>query len=122
MGSALQPVTDQDWEAIADASASRYERLLSGLQSRGHVLIAYSGGCDSAFLLKAATQVLGTRATGLTAIGESLAPGDREAAHALAVEMGAQHIEAESHEIENPSYAANPTNRCYFCKTELYDI
>jgi uncharacterized protein len=110
------------WEVLADGSEPRYRALRQTLASYGQVAVAYSGGCDSAFLLKVATDVLASGAVGITAVGESLAPGDREAARALAQGMGALHIEVESHEIDNPSYAANPTNRCYFCKTELYDL
>jgi uncharacterized protein len=113
---------DPRWEALADGSADRYERLRQLLAGYGEVVVAYSGGCDSAFLLKVATDVLGPKAIGLTAVGASLAPGERLAARALAAQMGAAQLEIESHEIDNPSYVANPTNRCYHCKTELYDI
>jgi uncharacterized protein len=112
----------QNWESLAERSRPRYERLLQLLRDYGEVIVAYSGGCDSAFLLRAAYEVLGSKALGLTAVGASLAPGERAAARALAQQIGAPHIEIESHEIENPSYASNPTNRCYHCKTELYDI
>ncbi len=120
MASAV-PVSSS-WEKMADAAAPRYERLRQIVNSYGSVVVAYSGGCDSAFLLRVASDVLGSRALGMTAIGASLAPGEREAARALALEMGAVQIEIESHEIENPAYVSNPKNRCYHCKTELYDI
>ena len=110
------------WEAIALHSAARYERLRTIVSGYRMVVVAYSGGCDSAFLLRVATDVLGDGALGLTAFGASLAPGERQAARQVASEMTAAHVEIESHEIENPSYASNPTNRCYHCKTELYDI
>src|SRR4051812_18075804 len=112
----------EDWEAIADASASRYGALLATLGSYGQVAVAYSGGCDSAFLLKVATDALPSGVVGITAIGASLAPGEREAARQVAREMGAKQIEIDSHEIDNPAYVSNPANRCYFCKTELYDL
>ena len=86
------------------------------------MLVAYSGGCDSAFLLKVATDVLGTNAVGMTAVGAAVAPGEVDEARELARQIGARHLEVESHEIDNPAYAANPTNRCYHCKTELYDL
>lgn len=111
-----------DWDAIARDSEERVERLRSLLRGYGRVVVAYSGGSDSAFLLKVATDELGSEAIGLTAVGESLAPGERTAARAVAQAMGAVQIELDSHEIDNPDYAANPTNRCYHCKTELYDI
>jgi uncharacterized protein len=113
---------DARWDQLCEASAERYERLRHRLRDYGSVLVAYSGGCDSAFLLRVATDVLGPHAMGLTAIGESLAPDERTQAGALAREMGAVQVEIESHEIDNPLYAANPTDRCYHCKTELYDL
>lgn len=109
-------------DALAEASRGRYDALRALLSGFGHVVIAYSGGCDSAFLLKVATDVLGERALGVTAVGASLAPGEREQARRVAAAIGARHLELDSHEIDDPRYAANPTNRCYFCKTELYDL
>jgi uncharacterized protein len=88
----------------------------------GDVVVAYSGGCDSAFLLKVAHDVLGPRVLALTAVGASLAPGERERAREVAATIGARQVEVVSREIENPLYVANPTNRCYHCKTELYDL
>lgn len=111
------PVTD-----LLELSRPRYERLRAILAELGEVLVAYSGGCDSAFLLKVATDVLGSRALGMTAVGASLAPGERDMAREVARVIGAAHVEVDSHEIDNPQYAANPTNRCYHCKTELYDL
>jgi uncharacterized protein len=113
---------DAAWTRRADASAGRVGALRERLGGYGHVLVAYSGGCDSAFLLRVATDVLGDRAIALTAVGASLDPAEREAARRVAREIGAVQIEIDSHEIDNPDYAANPTNRCYFCKTELYDL
>lgn len=120
--STLIPTAADSWERAADAAAPRYARLREILHDYGSAVVAYSGGCDSAFLLRVASEVLGSRALGLTAVGASLAPGEREAARVLALEMGAVHVEIESHEIENPAYVSNPKNRCYHCKTELYDI
>lgn len=111
-----------DWEALAAASQARYLRLRELLAAHERVLVAYSGGCDSAFLLRVAVDVLGARALALTAVSDSLAPGEREAAARVAREIGAEQLEVESGELEDPRYAANPTNRCYYCKTELYDL
>lgn len=110
------------WEEVADASSEAIAALRALLRGYGRVIVAYSGGSDSAFLLKVATEELGEDAIGLTAVGESLAPGERVAARAVAEAMGVRQIEIVSHEIDNPEYAANPSNRCYHCKTELYDI
>lgn len=116
----LEPAPD--WEAVADGSTAAVAALRLMLRGFGRVVVAYSGGSDSAFLLKIATDELGSNAVGLTAIGESLAPGERDGARAVAEAIGAHHVELESHEIDNPDYTANPANRCYFCKTELYEI
>jgi uncharacterized protein len=86
------------------------------------VIVAFSGGIDSALVLKVATDVLGDRALGLTAVGPALAPREREDARRIAFELRARHVFVDSREIDDPSYRANPENRCYFCKSELYRI
>ena len=88
----------------------------------GSVLVCYSGGVDSAFVLAVAHEVLGQRAVGLTAVSPSLAPFEKEAAIAVAAQIGARHELVESHEIERPGYVANSTDRCFHCKSELYEI
>lgn len=113
---------DPRWMTLAERSQGKYEQLRAVVHEMGTVIVAYSGGCDSAFLLKVATDVLGAKAIGLTAVGASLAPGEREHARRVAREIGAVHLELESHEIDDPNYASNPANRCYYCKTELYDL
>jgi uncharacterized protein len=69
-----------------------------------------------------AHEVLGPRAVGLTAVSPSLAPFEKEAAVAIAAQIGARHELVSSHEIERPGYVANAPDRCFHCKTELYDI
>ncbi len=86
------------------------------------VLVCYSGGVDSALVLKVAGDVLGDRAVGLTAISPSVPEREKRDAVELARRLGARHVVVDSHEIDNPSYAQNPTNRCYYCKDELYAI
>lgn len=86
------------------------------------VLVCFSGGVDSAFVLKVAHDVLGEKALGMTALSPALPLDEREEAGALARELGAPHILVDSHEIDDPNYVANPTNRCYFCKSELYAV
>ena len=90
------------------------------LASLPAALVAYSGGVDSAFLLRVAHDVLGNRAVALTALSPSIPPEESDAARALAQAIGAEHLEVESHELDDPRYAANPSNRCFFCKTELH--
>ncbi|MCU0524609.1 MAG: ATP-dependent sacrificial sulfur transferase LarE [Elainella sp. Prado103] len=84
-------------------------------------LIAYSGGIDSTLVAKIAYDVLGDRALAITADSASLLPEDLEDAQIQAAEIGITHEIVKTHELDNPHYAANPVNRCYFCKSELHD-
>lgn len=97
-------------------------RLRARLDEMGSVLVCYSGGIDSAFVLAVAHDVLGARAIGMTAVSPSLAPFEREAAISVAKQIGARHELVESHEIDDPSYVANATDRCFHCKSELYRL
>ena len=109
--------------ALADA---HLEAKLSGLRARlrdlGAVLVCYSGGVDSAFVLAVAHQELGPRAVGMTAVSPSLAPAEREEAMEVARKIGAEHRLVASNEIEDPHYIANNPDRCFHCKSELYRI
>ena len=84
-------------------------------------LIAYSGGIDSTLVAKIAYDVLGSRALAVTAKSPSLLPEELEDACKIASEIGIPHQIVETHEMDNPNYASNPINRCYFCKSELHD-
>ena len=98
------------------------EALRARLTEMGSVLVCYSGGIDSAFVLAVAHQALGDRAIGMTAVSPSLAPFERDEAVAVATQIGARHELVESHEIDDPSYVANHTDRCFHCKSELYRL
>jgi uncharacterized protein len=84
------------------------------------VVVAFSGGVDSAYLAYAATKVLGDRALCVTAESPSYPAHHRELAHKVARAAGLRHEVIVTDEIERPEYRANPENRCYFCKRELY--
>jgi uncharacterized protein len=96
--------------------------LRARFRELGSVLVCYSGGVDSAFVLAVAHAELGSRAVGMTAVSPSLAPAEKEEAISVARAIGAEHRLVESHEIDDPSYVANNPDRCFHCKSELYSI
>ena len=100
-----------------EEKAIKLRKLLSKLDS---VVVCFSGGVDSAYLLAEAVDVLGDRAIALTAVSPSLAPEEGEAARRLSAQLGARHVLVDTYELDDPRYATNPINRCYFCKTEVY--
>lgn len=99
----------------------KLDNLRSILTDMESVLVAYSGGVDSAFLLKVAVDTLGDRALAVTARSASYPERELEEAMELAASIGAKHLVVDTHEMEHESYVSNPSNRCYFCKTELWD-
>ena len=85
------------------------------------VVVAFSAGADSTLVAKVATDVLGERALAVTSASESLAERELQEALEYAESLGINHRVIYTQELQNPDYLANPTNRCYHCKTELYD-
>lgn len=104
------------------AVREKLERLKGILAGTGGAIVAYSGGVDSAVLADVAHEVLGDRALALTAVSPSLAPEEREAASSLARARGWRHAEIETRELDRAAYRSNAPDRCYHCKTELFEV
>ncbi|MGH2725560.1 MAG: ATP-dependent sacrificial sulfur transferase LarE [Actinomycetota bacterium] len=103
-------------------ATAKLERLKGLIGSLDDAVVAYSGGADSAFLADVAHEMLGARAEAVTAVSPSLAPDERSAARSLALERGWRHREIVTNEIERDGYVRNEADRCYHCKSELFDV
>src|SRR5687767_11140224 len=103
---------------------SKLDALRATLRRSEPVVVAFSGGVDSAFLLAVASEVLGERCHAVTAVSQTMARSEIADASALAAELGLgdRHHVIESHELEVPGFADNPTHRCALCKTELMAV
>jgi len=97
-------------------------RMQDILRSLKRVAVAFSAGVDSTFVLKVALDTLGpANVVAVTAKSDSLAAAEFDQAQRLTQQMGVEFVVIETEELNNPNYAANPANRCYYCKSELYD-
>lgn len=106
---------------ISDELKSRYDAVKASIADCGSVVVAFSGGVDSSLVAYIAGEVLGEKALAVTSGSASLKRSDLSLARRLAVDWGMPHRVIVTDELANPEYRANPTNRCYFCKTSLYD-
>jgi uncharacterized protein len=107
--------------AIGECALSeKQEWLFARLRGLGSLLVAFSGGADSAYLAWAAHRALGESALAVTALSPSFSAHDRQQASAFAREAGLRHEFIDTSEFQNPLYVANNADRCYHCKAELF--
>ena len=127
MGAAdTKPRSGSSLAVSRDSAGADLDHRIAGLRARlaglDRVVVCFSGGVDSGYLLAEAVGTLGDRATALTAVSPSLPPEERAGAERLARRLGVRHVLVETRELDDARYASNPVDRCYFCKHEVYGV
>jgi uncharacterized protein len=108
------------WTETDPSQNTHREKLVETLRGYGRVAIAFSGGIDSTVVAQAAYEALGDATIAVTAVSESLAAGELDEAKELAQKIGIRHRVIRTEEFTDPNYRRNDSDRCYFCKSELY--
>src|ERR1700722_14345234 len=104
------------------ARTAKLDRMRAIFAPMRSVIVAFSGGVDSTFVLKVAHETLGDSVLALTTTSPTMPDEDRDSALTMARLIGARHLIVESNELEIPGYSANPLNRCYLCKHNLFTV
>lgn len=107
-------------DEIAQSTLSKFEELKNRLREMRKVLVAFSGGVDSSFLLKVAADVLEENVLAVIASSETYPSKEREEAIKLAGRLNVRYTVIQTKELENPDFSSNPPERCYYCKSELF--
>src|SRR5216683_2090852 len=105
-----------------DSVDEKERALLARLAGVPSVIVALSGGADSGYLAWAAWQALGSRALSVTAVSPSFSSHDRDMVEEFVRATGVAHEFVDTHEMENPAYRANASDRCFYCKDELFSV
>jgi pyridinium-3,5-biscarboxylic acid mononucleotide sulfurtransferase len=120
MGYAL--VRIREAEHRSPTAEQKEEQLVARLADCGSIIVALSGGADSAYLAWTAQRALGERALSVTALSPSFSAYDRSVVEDFVSKMSVRHEFIETHEMDNPAYRANAADRCYYCKDELFEV
>ncbi len=118
MGAFALPTRKGD--TLAPETQAKYDRLLAIISEIDSALVAFSGGVDSTLVLKAAHDALGDRAVAASGLSDTYPVEEMEEAREIAAEIGAEFIHVATMELTDERYASNNSQRCFFCKTELY--
>ena len=116
----MNKAAKRETEDISKETLSKYERLKNILGQMGKVLVAFSGGVDSSFLLKVAIDVLGNNVLAVIASSETYTEKEKDEAVKLAKQLNVRYKIIQTKELDNPDFANNPPERCYLCKMELF--